>query len=113
MNCSSYAAALMVLDSAITTSTNQCFYMYCLLQVVTESIGAKVKHYRLVAERSWECDLEQMTSLVDSRTRAIVINNPSNPCGSVYSKVRLHAVTCMLLLPTHQSAYAVSWCLQH
>jgi aspartate/methionine/tyrosine aminotransferase len=65
-----------------------------LLQVVTESIGAKVKHYRLVAERSWECDLEQMSALIDSRTRAIVINNPSNPCGSVYSEVRSLLICC-------------------
>ena len=69
-------------------------YILCLLQVVAESIGAKVKHYRLVAERNWECDVEQMSSLIDSRTRAIVINNPSNPCGSVYSKVRCLLVSC-------------------
>lgn len=29
-----------------------------------------------------------MQSLVDENTKAILVNNPSNPCGSVYSKVR-------------------------
>jgi len=38
-------------------------------------------------DRDWECDLEEMESLIDEGTRAIVINNPSNPCGSVYTKV--------------------------
>ncbi|KAI9920902.1 hypothetical protein PsorP6_001566 [Peronosclerospora sorghi] len=36
-------------------------------------------------EKKWEIDLNQMQSLVDDRTKGILINNPSNPCG-VYSK---------------------------
>lgn len=39
-------------------------------------------------ENNWEADLEHMQSLVDANTKAILVNNPSNPCGSVYSKVR-------------------------
>ncbi|KAI9905341.1 hypothetical protein PsorP6_013527 [Peronosclerospora sorghi] len=37
-----------------------------------------------------------MQSLVDDRTKGILINNPSNPCGSVYSKPQLEmdAKTC-------------------
>lgn len=33
-----------------------------------------------------------MEALINDRTRAIVINNPSNPCGSVYSKEHLQAI---------------------
>jgi len=43
-------------------------------------------------EKEWEADLVQMRSLIDKNTRAILVNNPSNPCGSAYSKEHLQAI---------------------
>lgn len=63
-----------------------------LYQVIAESLGASVKHYTLLPEAGWECDLAHMESLVDDRTRAIVLTNPSNPCGSNYSADHLKGV---------------------
>lgn len=44
-------------------------------------------------EKHWEADVKQLRSLVDEKTRAILVNNPSNPCGSVYSKEHLQEVS--------------------
>lgn len=33
-----------------------------------------------------------MEQLIDDKTKAILVNNPSNPCGSVYSKEHLAAI---------------------
>lgn len=51
-----------------------------------------MKHYPLLPDNDWECDLQAMASLVDDRTRAILINNPSNPCGSNFSIQHLQAI---------------------
>jgi tyrosine aminotransferase len=43
----------------------------------------------LQPDRQWEVDIDHLESLIDEHTAAIVVNNPSNPCGSVYSKEHL------------------------
>ena len=43
-------------------------------------------------EKSWEIDLKQLESLIDEKTACLIVNNPSNPCGSVYSKSHLQKI---------------------
>ena len=51
--------------------------------------------YELVPERGWEADLSDMrarleeSAVAGQRVGAILVNNPSNPCGSVYSREHL------------------------
>jgi tyrosine aminotransferase len=65
-----------------------------LYQVICESHGASVAHYELDPDRQWECNLEHMEELILSydRVRGIVINNPSNPTGSVYTEHHLQQI---------------------
>jgi len=63
-----------------------------LYQVIAESNGAHVIEYPLLAEQNWQADVEAMEALVTERTRAILVNNPSNPCGSVFSQETLKGI---------------------
>lgn len=53
--------------------------------------------YPLLAEKQWECDLDNMDALVTPATKAILINNPSNPCGANYSRAHLEAIAAFAL----------------
>ncbi|KAF8719793.1 hypothetical protein HU200_024550 [Digitaria exilis] len=52
----------------------------------------EVRHYDLVPEKGWEVDLEAVEALADESTVAIVITNPNNPCGSVYTYEHLSKI---------------------
>lgn len=43
-------------------------------------------------EDGWKVDLKSLESQIDENTAAIVVNNPSNPCGSVYNKEHLSEI---------------------
>ncbi|KAK2170498.1 hypothetical protein NP493_1149g00075 [Ridgeia piscesae] len=58
---------------------------FSLYKTFADAVGIHVRYYDLIPEKSWEVDLDQMESLMDNDTAAILINNPSNPCGSVFS----------------------------
>lgn len=61
-------------------------------KTLATAIGVKVKSYNLIPEKKWEADLNQLESQIDDKTAAIVINNPSNPCGANYSKEHLQNI---------------------
>lgn len=48
--------------------------------------GGVAVHYRCDEENDWNPDVEDIRSKVNNRTRAIVLINPNNPTGAVYSK---------------------------
>lgn len=51
--------------------------------------GIEVRSYNLLPNKQWEVDLEQLENKIDENTAAIVLTNPSNPCGSVFRKKHL------------------------
>ncbi|RSM72257.1 aminotransferase [Actinoplanes sp. ATCC 53533] len=48
--------------------------------------GGRAVHYRCEGSQDWAPDLEHVAAQVSPNTRAIVIINPNNPTGAVYSK---------------------------
>jgi alanine-synthesizing transaminase len=48
--------------------------------------GGRAVHYRCAEDLNWNPDVAHAESLVTPQTRALVIINPNNPTGAVYSK---------------------------
>lgn len=62
---------------------------FSLYRTIGNSNGLDVRNYNLLPEKEWEVDLQHLESQIDERTKCIIINNPSNPCGSVYKRSHL------------------------
>jgi alanine-synthesizing transaminase len=54
--------------------------------------SGRAVHYRCDEADGWQPDLEDLTAKVSARTRALVIINPNNPTGAVYSPRTLEAM---------------------
>ena len=51
--------------------------------------GGRAVHYRCAEQEGWAPDLEHVADQITSRTRALVLINPNNPTGAVYSRETL------------------------
>ncbi|QIR14543.1 pyridoxal phosphate-dependent aminotransferase [Shewanella aestuarii] len=59
---------------------------YPLWTAAANLAGGKAVHYRCDEESDWFPDLDDIKSKITPRTRGIVLINPNNPTGAVYSK---------------------------
>eukprot|EP00440_Ansanella_granifera_P047262 gb/GFBE01051187.1/.p1 GENE.gb/GFBE01051187.1/~~gb/GFBE01051187.1/.p1 ORF type:complete len:456 (+),score=76.19 gb/GFBE01051187.1/:1-1368(+) len=60
-----------------------------LYEVLCDYHGVEVRYYDLLPETGWQCDVGGLARLVDDKTCGLLVNNPSNPCGAVYSRDHL------------------------
>ena len=58
---------------------------YPLYTAVLAKLGANAAYYRTDPNNNWMPDLDHIESLVGPSTRALVVINPNNPTGAVYS----------------------------
>jgi alanine-synthesizing transaminase len=59
----------------------------------TEFFGGKAVQYRTSEENGWQPDLDDVRAKIHGSTRAMVIINPNNPCGALYDKKVVKAMT--------------------
>ena len=50
---------------------------------IPEALGCNVKLCFLKEENNWHPDLEELDSIITSKTKLLCLNNPNNPTGSV------------------------------
>lgn len=65
---------------------------YPLYSAILARLGVEARYYRLDESQAWAPDLEHMASLIDTNTRALVLINPNNPTGCVYSLETLQSI---------------------
>ncbi len=65
---------------------------YPLWTAATTLAGGKAVHYRCDEEQGWFPDVADIEAKVTDRTRAIVVINPNNPTGAVYSEELLRKI---------------------
>jgi len=59
----------------------------------TEFFGGEAVQYRTSEEDGWQPDLDDVRAKLNDSTAAMVIINPNNPCGALYDKKTVKAMT--------------------
>jgi alanine-synthesizing transaminase len=54
--------------------------------------GGIARHYRCAEDDGFLPDIEHLESLINSRTKAVVVINPNNPSGAVYDRETLQKI---------------------
>ncbi|ORY29170.1 pyridoxal phosphate-dependent transferase [Naematelia encephala] len=65
---------------------------FALYATLLANLNVEVRYYDCLEEQGWEVDLDMLESLCDDDTRAIMITNPSNPCGSNFTESHLRDI---------------------
>ncbi|GAB3280115.1 pyridoxal phosphate-dependent aminotransferase [Microbacterium lacusdiani] len=65
---------------------------YPLWTAMTSLSGGTPVHYLCDEQNGWQPDLDDIRSKITERTKAIVIINPNNPTGAVYSREVLEGI---------------------
>ena len=65
---------------------------YPLWTAAVRLAGGNAVHYECDESADWNPSISDITSKITAKTRAIVVINPNNPTGAVYSKETLQAI---------------------
>lgn len=68
---------------------------YPLWTAATVLNGGRALHYPCPPERGFQPDIAAMEALITPRTRAVVVINPNNPTGAVYTRQTLEAIAAL------------------
>ncbi|ORC92931.1 tyrosine aminotransferase [Trypanosoma theileri] len=88
LTCGVSEALLTIITSLCDEGDNILLPMpgFPLYDFICDLYKFEGRHYLCNVEKDWEIDFNHVRSLVDDKTKAILITNPSNPCGSNFGR---------------------------
>lgn len=84
-----YNAVMTLLDPGDEVVVFEPYYGYHVHTFLTAGVSI---NYVSMKAPDWEFKIEDLEKTVTSKTKAIMVNTPSNPCGKVFSKEELEAI---------------------
>jgi alanine-synthesizing transaminase len=70
---------------------------YPLYTAIQAKLGLEANPYYMDENNNWEPDIDDIKKKINSKTRAIVLINPNNPTGTVYSAATLQKIIDLAL----------------
>lgn len=89
-----YASLLALLNPGDEVIVFEPFYGYHISTLV--SLRMTPVPVALVAP-TWELDLDALRAAIGPKTRAIIVNTPSNPSGKVFTRAELEAIASLAI----------------
>ncbi len=87
-----YAAALALLDPGDEVILFEPFYGYHLNTL----LSLRVKPVAVpLNDGDWALDLDRLRAAITPKTRAVIVNTPSNPCGKIFTRTELEAIAAL------------------
>ncbi len=65
---------------------------YPIYTAVVHKLGAVLNQYETVEANGWQPDVDGIRKRINSKTRGIILINPNNPTGALYSKRTLEEI---------------------
>lgn len=93
--CNGVSEAVSMLMTALVGTGDEVLVpspCYSLWSNNTYLGGGKPVYYRCDPQNAWNPDLEDMRAKITGRTKAILVINPNNPTGAIYSKETLLSI---------------------
>ncbi len=88
-----YCMAMSLLNEGDEVIVFEPYYGYHVSTL--QSLGCKVKFIKTMPP-AYEIDFEELQSHITQETKALLICNPSNPSGKVYTKEELEKIACVI-----------------
>ncbi|HEV2280463.1 MAG TPA: aminotransferase class I/II-fold pyridoxal phosphate-dependent enzyme [Acidobacteriaceae bacterium] len=89
-----HAACTALFDPGDEVILFEPFYGYHLNTLRAQRVNAIAVQ---MAAPNWTVDSDALRAAITPRTRGIVINSPSNPCGKVFSRAELQAIAALAI----------------